>query len=61
VLLAATCGYLGRADDAKTQWADALAVNPDFSLEQRRRVLPYKNPADFQQIVDGLKKAGITT
>ncbi len=61
VLLAATCGYLGRADDARTQWADALAVNPNFSLEQRRRVLPYKNPADFQQIVDGLKKAGIPT
>ena len=59
VLLAATYGYLGRAGDAKAQWADALAANPNFSLEQRRRVLPYKDPADFQQVVEGLRKAGL--
>ncbi len=59
VLLAATYGYLGRAADAKAQWADALAANPNFSLEQRRRVLPYKAPADFQQVVEGLRKAGL--
>jgi adenylate cyclase len=59
VLLAATYGCLGRIDDAKTQWADALAANPNFSLEQRRRVLPYKDPADFQRVVEGLRKAGI--
>jgi len=59
VLLAATYGYLGRIDDAKAQWADALAANPNFSLEQRRRVLPYKDPADFQRVVEGLRKAGI--
>jgi tetratricopeptide (TPR) repeat protein len=59
VLLAATYGYLGRAEDAKTQWVDALTTNPNFSLEQRRRVLPYKDPVDFQQIVEGLRKAGI--
>ena len=59
VLLAATYGYLGRADDAKIQWADALAVNPNFSLEQRRRVLPYRDPTDFERIAEGLQKAGI--
>ncbi len=59
VLLAATYGYLGRVEEAKTQWADALAVNPNFSLEQRRRVLPYRDPADFERVVEGLQKAGI--
>lgn len=59
VLLAAVYGYLGRADDAKSQWADALAANPNFSLEQRRRVLPYKDPADLQQVVEGLRRADI--
>ncbi len=59
VLLAATYGHLGHADEAKTQWTDALAVNPRFSLEQRRQVLPYKNPDDFQHVVAGLHKAGI--
>ena len=59
VLLAATYGHLGRVDDARAQWADALAVNPNFSLEQRRQVLPYKDPADFEHILDGLRKAGL--
>ena len=36
-----------------------LRINPDYSLEQRRKVLPYKNPADFELVVDGLRKAGL--
>ena len=28
-------------------------------LEYRRKVLPYKNPSDFELVVDGLRKAGI--
>jgi hypothetical protein len=30
-------------------------------LSQRARVLPYKEPAEFQRIVDGLAKAGLPT
>jgi adenylate cyclase len=36
-----------------------LRINPDYSLEYRRKVLPYKNLADFERVVDGLRKAGI--
>jgi adenylate cyclase len=60
MLLAASYGHLGRADEARTAWQGLLSVNPDFSLSQRRRVLPYKHEADFQRIADGLQKAGIT-
>jgi hypothetical protein len=28
-------------------------------LEHRRRVLPYKDPEDFEHITDGLRKAGL--
>jgi adenylate cyclase len=60
VLLAATLGQLGRIDEAREAWREALRVNPDYSLEQRRNVLPYKNPADFERIVEGLRKAGLS-
>ena len=59
MLLAACYGHLGRVDDARAAWAELLKVNPNFSLAQRERVLPYKNPDDFQRIVDGLAKAGL--
>jgi adenylate cyclase len=59
VLLAACYGHLGRAEEARAEWQEALRINPDYSLEHRRRILPYKDPADFEQVVDGLRGAGI--
>jgi adenylate cyclase len=59
VLLAATYGQTGRLDEAREQWRKVLRVNPAYSLEHRRKVLPYKNPADFEAVVDGLRKAGL--
>jgi adenylate cyclase len=59
MLLASCYGHLGRAEDASAAWAELLKVNPDFSLTQRARVLPYKDAGDFQRIVDGLAKAGL--
>jgi adenylate cyclase len=59
MLLASCYGHLGRAQDARGAWAELLKVNPDFSLMQRAGVLPYKDPRDFQRIVEGLAKAGL--
>ncbi|ARP68367.1 adenylate/guanylate cyclase domain-containing protein (plasmid) [Mesorhizobium sp. WSM1497] len=58
-LLAASYGHLGRFAEAQAAWQEVLRVNPDYSLEYRRKVLPYKNPGDFQLMVEGLRKAGI--
>nr|WP_210335079.1 adenylate/guanylate cyclase domain-containing protein [Mesorhizobium mediterraneum] len=58
-LLAASYGHLGRFDEARAAWQEVLRVNPDYSLEYRRKVLPYKNPDDFELVVDGLRKAGL--
>ncbi|MGE3988233.1 tetratricopeptide repeat protein, partial [Pseudorhodoplanes sp.] len=57
MLLASCYGHLGRIDEARAAWAEMLAINPEFSLAQRERVLPYKDVRDFQRIVDGLAKA----
>jgi adenylate cyclase len=59
VLLASCYGHLGRAEEARAAWAQALRANPDYAIEERRRMLPYKNPADFEPVVEGLRKAGI--
>ena len=59
VLLAASYGHLGRMKEAKDEWEKAFRINPDFSLEHRRQVLPYKDPADFERIVEGLRKASL--
>ncbi len=60
VLLAASYGHLGRVAEAREEWEGVFRINPDYSLEHRRKVLPYKNPADFERVVDGLRKAGLT-
>ena len=59
VLLAACYGHLGRAEEARTSWHEALRINPGYSLEHRRRVLPYKDPTEFEHVLDGLRKAGL--
>ena len=58
-LLAASLGHLGRVDEARAAWQETLRVNPGYSLDYRRKVLPYKNPANFELVVEGLRKAGL--
>jgi len=57
--LAASYGQMGMIEEAREAWRELLRVNPDYSIEQRRKVLPYKNPDDFERVVEGLRKAGL--
>lgn len=59
VMLAACHGHLGQPGEARAVWNDLLRVNPGYSLEYRRRVLPYKNAADLESLLEGLRKAGL--
>ena len=58
-LLAASLGQMGLVEEAREAWRELMRVNPDYSIEQRREVLPYKNPDDFERVVEGLRKAGL--
>ena len=40
VLLAASYGQMGQIAEALEAWWEALRVNPTYSLEHRRKVLP---------------------
>jgi adenylate cyclase len=59
VLLASCYGHLGQIERARSEWAAALQINPEYSIEHRRRVLPYKDPGAFERMVEGLRKAGL--
>jgi TolB-like protein/class 3 adenylate cyclase/Flp pilus assembly protein TadD len=59
-LLASCYGHLGRFDEARTAWSEVMRLAPDFSIEHRRRVLPFKDPAVFERRIEGLRKAGIS-
>jgi adenylate cyclase len=58
-LLAACYGQMGLLEEAREAWRELMLINRAYSLEQRRQVLPYKNPSAFERIAEGLRKAGI--
>jgi tetratricopeptide (TPR) repeat protein len=59
VMLAACYGHLGRVEEARHQWRQALEINPRYSFEHKRRVLPYRNKEDFERIAQDLRLAGL--
>jgi hypothetical protein len=50
---------VGRPEEARAEWAEALRINPGQSIDDQRKILPYENPADLERVVDGLRQAGI--
>ena len=57
--LAAIYSELGREEEARAEAAEVLRISPNFSLEVLRQRLPYKDPADLERFLDGLRKAGL--
>lgn len=46
-------------EEARAHAALALEARPDFSVGAWGKRLPYKNEADLQRFLDGLRKAGL--
>jgi adenylate cyclase len=61
VFIAACYSHLGDAGRAAGHLAEIRRINPDFSTESLLEVLPYKNSADIDLLVEGLNKAGLAT
>jgi adenylate cyclase len=57
--LAATYGLLGRIDDAEWEAEELLTLQPGFRLADNLRRTPYRNPADLERWIEGLRKAGL--
>ena len=54
---AACLAQLGRLEEAHKQVAEVLRLDPKFSIA--RELPSYKNPADIEHLVEGLRKAGL--
>ncbi|UCG66008.1 MAG: tetratricopeptide repeat protein, partial [Deltaproteobacteria bacterium] len=59
ITLTAVYGACGREEDARSQAKELLKVQPEFSVEYFGKRLTYKNDADKELILNGLRKAGL--
>jgi adenylate cyclase len=59
--LALTTAYswAGRLEEARAQAAEVLRINPKFCVEERAKMGLYKNQADLERYLEGLRKAGL--
>jgi adenylate cyclase len=49
----------GREDEARVAAVEVLKINPNFSVEQYGRNLPYKDARQIAQVIGALRKAGL--
>ena len=61
VFLAACHGHLGQNTQARAQLVEVRRINPEFSIASLLSLLPYKSSAEVDLLVDGLRKAGLST
>ena len=57
--LASLYGHTGRHDEARRLWEELMAINPRYTVEHSRRVLPYRDATPFEHFVQGLRNAGL--
>jgi adenylate cyclase len=59
VNLAATLGELGREEEAKMRASRVLQLQPDFSIGRYVERLAYRDEAQLDRLINGLRKAGL--
>lgn len=59
LLLAASYGQLDSIEDAEWEAAEVLTLEPNFSWRAERERSQYKNPADLERLIEGMRKAGL--
>jgi adenylate cyclase len=59
IVLAVTYSLLKREEEARTEAAEVLRIDPDFSVDRIAKRLPFKDRAYTERYVDALRKAGL--
>ena len=58
-LVAASCGQLGRTQEAAGELKEVLKLMPGMTAEDVRIQVPFKRPRDMERYIEGLRKAGL--
>jgi tetratricopeptide (TPR) repeat protein len=58
-MLSASYAHLGHEAEARRHAEQVLQAHPHFSLEHWSKVPPFKDRADLEHFVEGLRKAGL--
>jgi adenylate cyclase len=59
LLLASAYAQLGQLQEARTEAAEVLRINPVFTIESWKCLAVYRDPKDAEHRIDGLRKAGL--
>ena len=51
--------FVGRYEEARIQAAEVLRLNPKYSLVRTGKLIPFKNQADREFVINALRKAGL--
>ena len=54
-----TYSFAGRDEEARAEAAEALRINPKFSLKKWEKRVTYKNKEDAERGIRALRKAGL--
>ena len=57
--LAATYAQLGQLENARAEASEVLRIEPDYTIDRHRRLVPFKDPKDAEHFFDGMRKAGL--
>jgi TolB-like protein/class 3 adenylate cyclase/Tfp pilus assembly protein PilF len=58
-LVAASCGQLGRKQEAAKELKELLLLMPGMTADDVRKQVPFKKSSDMERYIDGLRKAGL--
>ncbi len=58
-LVAASCGQLGRTQEAANELKELLLLMPGMAADDVRKQVPFKRSSDMERYIDGLRKAGL--
>jgi hypothetical protein len=51
---------MGRASDAEAAASEVLRIEPEFSVLDYAKTLPYKEKDDLNCVIEALRKAGLS-